>query len=83
MGGGAGIMIGRSRSTEESVDEYTLWQTYITGLVLVFRLDIDCHTNWFIKLQLCTDSCSSNPWSSFRGGSLGRVKPTLAQPIRI
>jgi hypothetical protein len=41
MGGGAGIMIGRSRSSEESVDEYTVWQTYITWLVLVFRLDID------------------------------------------
>ena len=42
MGGGAGIMIGRSRRSEESVDECTVWQTYITGLVLVFRLDIDC-----------------------------------------
>jgi hypothetical protein len=35
MSGGAGIMIGRS--TKEPFG-----QTDITGLVLIFRLDVDC-----------------------------------------
>jgi hypothetical protein len=32
MGGGVGIMIGRSRSSEESVDEYTVYHLVGVGL---------------------------------------------------
>jgi hypothetical protein len=53
MGGGAGIMTGRS--TEESMDEYTGWTDvyHWAGVDLQVRCRL-VDTHWCIKLRLCT-----------------------------